>query len=98
MCFELLCSTTPFHSFKMADLISKINKGDYNLGLSEPVFLETALFLGQCLQANEEDRIDALELINHPFLNIAPLGDGDGFNPVAQILDKGSYFDELHKL
>jgi len=83
MCYELLCSTTPFHSFKMNDLIAKINKGDYNLGLSEPVFLETALFLGQCLQANEEDRIEALDLVNHPFLNIAAPGEHGEFNPVA---------------
>ena len=40
----------------MPDLIAKINKGDYNLLLNEPVFLECALFLAQTLQANEEER------------------------------------------
>lgn len=45
MCYELLHGTTPFHSFKMPDLIAKINKGDYLLALNEPIFLELALFL-----------------------------------------------------
>ena len=49
MCFELLCGKTPFHSFQMKDLIVKINRGLYKLTLLEPVLVECALFLSECL-------------------------------------------------
>jgi hypothetical protein len=49
---------TPFHSQHMKELIQKINTGDFSLELNEPVAIECALFLTQCLQANEEDRLN----------------------------------------
>lgn len=49
MCYELLCGKTPFHSYEMKELVNKINKGDYTLALDEPILVETALFLSQCL-------------------------------------------------
>lgn len=69
MTYELLMGKTPFHAYELKDLISKINKGDYTLLLKEPITIECALFLTQCLQANEEDRIKVSELLDHPFTN-----------------------------
>ena len=45
MLYEMLMSVTPFHSYEMKDLIAKINDGRYKLSLSEPVCVETCLFL-----------------------------------------------------
>lgn len=69
MCFEMITGKTPFHSFEMKDLIQKINRGDYILKLElEPIALEAALFLSQTLQANEDDRLNAEQLMDHKFL------------------------------
>lgn len=45
MVYEMLMGRTPFHSYEMRDLISKINKGDYTIVLREPITLECSLFL-----------------------------------------------------
>jgi len=58
MCYEMLMGRTPFHSYEMKDLISKINKGDYIIVLKEPVTIECALFLTQALQADESMRMN----------------------------------------
>lgn len=58
MVYEMLMGRTPFHSYEMKDLISKINKGDYTVVLKEPITVECSLFLTQCLQANEADRLN----------------------------------------
>lgn len=68
MLFELLVGKTPFHSSKMEDLLQKINDGRYNLQLQEPLTIECALFLTQCLQTNENDRISIEELSDHPYV------------------------------
>ncbi len=57
ICYELLMGKTPFHSYQMKDLITKINEGKYQVQTKEPLSVECALFLTQCLQANESDRI-----------------------------------------
>ena len=57
ICYELLMGKTPFHSYQMKDLIAKINEGKYQVQTREPLSVECALFLTQCLQANESDRI-----------------------------------------
>lgn len=93
MCYELLCGQTPFHSYEMKDLVAKINKGDYTVGLKEPILIECALFLTQCLQANESDRITADELVNHPFLKLDDLGDEE-----LLPIDKIAYEDEVMRL
>lgn len=49
MCYELLMGQTPFHSFEMKDLIAKINAGKYVVSTKEPLSIECALFLSQCL-------------------------------------------------
>jgi hypothetical protein len=54
----MLMGRTPFHSYEMKDLISKINKGDYIIVLKEPVTIECALFLTQALQADESMRMN----------------------------------------
>lgn len=60
---------TPFHSYEMKDLIAKINDGRYTLNLKEPITIECSLFLIQCLQSNEADRIPMEELQEHPFIS-----------------------------
>jgi len=59
---------TPFHSYEMKDLIAKINEGKYLVTTKDPLSIECALFLIQCLQANETDRINMKELMEHPFI------------------------------
>ena len=68
MLYEMLMGVTPFHSFEMPDLIRKINDGRYRLSLAEPVYVETCLFLVQCLQVREKNRILLGELQAHPFI------------------------------
>lgn len=68
MCYELLMGKTPFHSFEMAELLAKINEGKYTVHTKEPLSIECAMFLTQCLQANESDRINMADLMNHPFI------------------------------
>ena len=62
MLYEMLMGVTPFHSYEMKDLIAKINDGRYTLNLKEPITIECSLFLIQCLQSNEADRIPMEEL------------------------------------
>ncbi len=64
----MLVGVTPFHSYEMKDLIAKINDGRYKLSLNEPVCVETCLFLVQCMQMNEADRVPINELGEHPFI------------------------------
>ncbi len=85
---------TPFHSYEMKDLIYKINKGDYTVTLNEPVSVECALFLSSCLQANESDRLDVQDLVDHPFLNLNKSFEGK--LRLTQI-DKLAYSDEMIK-
>ena len=68
MLYELLMGVTPFHSYEMKELLSKINEGRYSLRLTEPISVECALFLSQCLQTNESDRLNMDEIQNHPFI------------------------------
>lgn len=91
MCYEMLMGRTPFHSYEMKDLIAKINKGDYTVSIREPITIECALFLTQCLQANENDRINLEQLLDHPFLKINQVGDSFIMNK----LDKVAYKEEL---
>jgi len=50
--------------------MAKINEGRYSVTLVEPLSVECALFLTQCLQANEDDRIDMDQLAEHPFIDL----------------------------
>jgi len=49
MLYELLMGKTPFHSYEMKDLLTKINDGKYQLSLNEPIAVEIALFLTETL-------------------------------------------------
>lgn len=69
MLYELLMGLTPFHAYEMKDLINKINEGKYTLQLEEPISIECALFLSQCLQTNESDRLNMDQITEHPFIN-----------------------------
>jgi len=68
MIYELLVGVTPFHSYEMKDLIAKINDGRYKVSLQEPICVQTCLFLIQCMQMNEGDRIPVEELTEHPYI------------------------------
>lgn len=71
ICYELLVGRTPFHARNLEDLVSKIDKGDYFVnGKDEEMTVECALFLSQCLQSDEMNRIDADYLVVHPFLSL----------------------------
>lgn len=72
MLYELLMGVTPFHSFEMKELMAKINDGRYSVVLNEPLTVECALFLTQCLQSSEKDRIGMEELAQHPFIDFDP--------------------------
>ena len=74
MLYEMLMGVTPFHSYEMKDLIAKINDGRYKLTLKEPITIECSLFLVQCLQSNEADRIPMEELQDHPFISASMHG------------------------
>ena len=85
----MMVGLTPFHSFEMKDLISKINDGRYKLSLQEPIFVETCLFLVQCLQMSENDRLPVEELSNHPFIS------EELMSVPLTMLDIGSFNDEV---
>lgn len=74
MLYELLMGKTPFHSYEMKDLLTKINDGKYQLSLSEPITLEIALFLTETLQFEEKERITDKEFDRHPLISLE-LGD-----------------------
>lgn len=89
ICYELLMGRTPFHAFKLEDLIAKINRGDYPVQVSdESLLVECALFLTQSLQSDEANRIDADKLLEHPFLKL-------DLNETE--IDKEEYLNELLK-
>jgi hypothetical protein len=82
----------------MKDLIAKINAGRYTISTKEPLSIECALFLSQCLQANETDRINFKDLLNHPFIQTANDysngGELDGELKLT-ILDQDAFMDEV---
>ena len=71
MCFVLLVGQTPFHCFDMRELVRKINDGRYKLSIEggDHVKIETCLFLLECLQTQEENRILAKDLVDHPYIS-----------------------------
>ena len=89
MLYEMMVGLTPFHSFEMKDLISKINDGRYKVSLQEPIYVETCLFLVQCLQMSENDRLPVEELSNHPFIS------EELMSVPLTMLDIGSFNDEV---
>lgn len=79
----------------MKDLIAKINAGKYTLSTKDPLTIECCLFLSQCLQANESDRISADDLSVHPFINIElPKGEVD-VDLKLTILDHDAFQEEI---
>ena len=89
MLYEMMVGLTPFHSFEMKDLISKINDGRYKLSLQEPIYVETCLFLVQCLQMSENDRLPVEELSNHPYIS------EELINVPLTVLDIESFNNEI---
>ena len=62
----------------------------------EPLSVECALFLTQCLQANESDRISLEELSEHPFLKLEQ--ENEGGEVRCTILDRTAYQDEMLRM
>ena len=62
---------TPFHCYDMKELVRKINDGRYKLAVEGDahIKIETCLFLLDCLQTLEENRILAADLIDHPYIS-----------------------------
>lgn len=96
MCYELMMGKTPFHSYEMKDLIAKINEGKYTVETKEPLSVECALFLTQCLQANETERINFDELERHSFLQLEK--ESENGEVRCTVLDKTVYTDELFRM
>jgi serine/threonine protein kinase len=96
ICYELLMGKTPFHSYEMKDLIAKINEGKYSVQTKEPLTVECALFLTQCLQANESDRISIDELIEHPFMKLEK--EDESGEVRCTVLDRTVYQDDLLRM
>ena len=70
MLFEMVVGVTPFHSYEMRDLVRKINDGRFRLtSEKEPIKIESCLFLLDCMQAIEENRIQMNKLFDHPFIS-----------------------------
>ena len=55
----------------MQDLVRKINDGRYKLcdGFDEPIYVETCLFLLDCLQLVEQNRLPIESLSTSPFIS-----------------------------
>ena len=69
MLFELLTGGTPFHGTSIRKVLERIQQGRYQLSCqSEPVYIETCLFLLECLQMHENHRIDVKGLLSAPFV------------------------------
>ncbi len=91
----MLMGRTPFHAYEMKDLIAKINRGDYTIVIREPITIECALFLTQCLQANENDRLNVDQLLDHGFLQKNGVS---GSSMKMNKLDKVQFQKELKEL
>lgn len=86
---------TPFHSTEMSELLQKINDGKYTVETKDPLTIECSLFLTQCLQANESDRINMQDLKDHPFIaNEIDLSD-DLEMPKLTILDTEEFEKDM---
>ena len=78
--YELLMARTPFHSKKLAELLARINRGDYAIASKDAVSIECAMFLVDCLQADEVRRTSYERIKDHPFLYI---GERISFDPIT---------------
>ena len=68
--YEMLVGITPFHCYEMRELVRKINDGRYKVSVDgEDVKLEICLFLLECLQTHEDERIQVTELLYHPLIS-----------------------------
>ena len=73
--YELLHGVTPFHCPDEEQLMNKMKDGRYRVRSNgEPVSIEACLFLLECLQIHEGDRIDVDLLLSSPFINEALSG------------------------
>ena len=70
MLFELLTGETPFEGATVKKVLRNIQRGWYEIALdSEPVYIETCLFLLECLQMHEKDRMNVDGLLTAPFIS-----------------------------
>ena len=68
--YELVFGVTPFNCLSEEELISKLKHGRFTVSSeSEPIYIETCLFLLDCLQIHEQDRLRPDSLLCSPFIN-----------------------------
>ena len=88
--FELLTGVTPFNCNSENELIKKVNDGRYIVRTNKkPVYIETCLFLLECLQMQEEDRIEFDNLL------ITPLISDEFSGTELHELDMASFYSDL---
>ena len=88
--FELISGVTPFHCTNEEKLIHKFNDGRYRVLKNRSlVYIETCLFLLECLQLQVEDRIEFDCLLRTPFLEEELSGSN------LHRLDRASFYHEL---
>lgn len=68
LAYEMLVGTQPFRARTLNQLRSGLETGTYEFPAGCNISIECLLFIIDCLQYNEEDRISIGELAEHPFL------------------------------
>lgn len=66
--FQILTGTTPFFSYTMNDLKSKLQIGQYKIPSELNLSVECIDFLDNCLRYDCTQRFDIQRLLRHPFL------------------------------
>ena len=68
--FELLKGKTPFHAQNRNEFEQKVKDSNYGFTekVKEKLTLETILFLSHCLQHDENNRKDVIDLVEHPYI------------------------------
>ena len=68
ICYEMLIGVPPFDATSYEELISKIQKGNYQIPKNLKLSKEAISFINGMLQYNPEKRLSIDELANHNFL------------------------------
>ena len=67
---ELVTGSPPFNRSTAKKVLKNIQRGWYEIALkSEPLYIETCLFLLECLQMQETDRMSVDSLLTAPLIS-----------------------------